>query len=121
MSTQTQIISFDNAVASLKENANPIDEAILRDTVVYAKLMLAKGVKADKKKVTIKDFLLSDKGTYIKAELFILNRNNSVVYDKRLFVNVDPTKSVIRKLNGMFFVELIHPTVNLAEATEVTL
>lgn len=110
-------INFANAVATLKDGAI-IDESALRNTVVYAKLMLNAGMKFDKVKST-KDFILSAKGEHIRAELFIINNKGNMVIDQRLWVNVDKGAKIMRDdTTKMFFVELIHPTVDLSNAVE---
>jgi hypothetical protein len=114
----SNIISFTNAVASIKEGA-VIDEARLRDTTVYAKLMLTSGTKFG----TVVDrhqFLLSEAGNHIRAELFYLNKRNQQVFDQRLFVNVSiDAKILCDATTKMYYVELEHPTVDLANAVEV--
>lgn len=110
-------INFANAVATLKDGAI-IDESALRNTVVYAKLMLNAGMKFATVKST-KDFILSAKGEHIRAELFIINNKGNMVIDQRLWVNVDKSAKIMRDDNSrMYFVELIHPVVNLDEAVE---
>jgi len=110
-------ISFNNAVASIKDGAT-IDEAGLRNTRVYGKLMLKAGMKFDKVK-SIKDFIPSESGKFVRAELFYLNKQGNMVVDQRLWLNVAVDAKVLRDDNTkMFFVELEHPTVNLDEAVE---
>jgi hypothetical protein len=110
-------INFANAVATLKDGAT-INEEGLRNSVVYAKLMLKAGMKFDKVKST-KDFILSAKGEHIRAELFIINGKGNMVIDQRLWVNVDKGAKIMKDEHSkMFFVELIHPTVDLSEAVE---
>lgn len=108
-------INFTNALATLKDGAS-INEEKLRETKVYAKLMLKSGGKFDQVK-SVKDFLLSDKGTHIRAELFIINSRGTMLIDNRLWVNVELDALIMRDdANHMFFVELIHPTVDLSSA-----
>lgn len=110
-------INFNNAIATLKDDAT-IDEAGLRSTQVYAKLMLKSGMKYDKVKST-KDFLLSDSKKFIRAELFYINKHGTMVVDQRLWLNVSIDAKIMKdESTKMFFVELIHPTVNLDEAVE---
>lgn len=110
-------INFNNAIATLKDEA-VIDEAGLRATQVYAKLMLKSGMKFDKVK-SVKDFLLSTKGSHIKAELFYINNRGNMVIDNRLWLSVDKDAKIMKDANSrMYFVELIHPTVDLSEAVE---
>lgn len=114
----SNIISFTNAVASIKEGVE-LDEARLRDTSVYAKLMLTSGTKFG----TVTDrhqFLLSEAGNHIRAELFYINKRNQQIFDQRLFVNVNIDAKILRDdTTKMYYVELEHPTVNLADSTEV--
>ena len=108
-------INFTNALATLKDGTS-INEEALRNTKVYAKLMLKSGGKFDQVK-SVKDFLLSDKGTHIRAELFIINKSGTMLTDQRLWLNVDIDALIMRDdVNNMFFVELIHPTVDLSSA-----
>lgn len=110
-------INFANAVATLKDGAT-INESALRETTVYAKLMLQAGMKFDKVK-SVQDFILSAKGEHIRAELFIINSKGNMVIDQRLWVNVDKSAKIMRDDHSrMFFVELIHPTVDLSGAVE---
>mgnify|MGYP003589760131 CR=1 FL=1 len=110
-------ITFDNAVATLKEGA-VIDEAGLRTTAVYGKLMLQAGMKFDKVKST-KDFLLSDSKKFIRAELFYINKHGTMVVDQRLWLNVAIDAKIMKDASTkMYFVELIHPVINLDEAVE---
>jgi len=109
------IINFSNAIATLKDGAT-INEEVLRSTKVYAKLMLQAGMKFENVKST-KDFILSDKGTHVRAELFIINKNDTMIIDNRLWVNVNIDAVIMRDdTTRMFFVELIHTTVNLSNA-----
>jgi hypothetical protein len=110
-------INFTNAVATLKDGA-VIDEAKLRDNKVYAKLMMKAGSKFGEPK-SAKDFLLSEKGTHIRAELFIITKSGNMVIDNRLWVNVNIDAYILRDdATRMYFVELIHPTVDLSSAVE---
>ena len=108
-------ISFNNAVATLKDGA-VIDEAGLRTTAVYGKLMLQAGMKFDKVK-SVKDFLLSDSKKFIRAELFYINKHGTMVVDQRLWLNVAIDAKIMKDTSTkMYFVELIHPVINLDEA-----
>lgn len=109
------LYNFNNAVASLKDDAKPLDEAILRDTKVYAKLMISKGNKFED--VKSRDmFMLSSEGNYIRAELFILKSNGQMVIDHRVFVNVDINSKIMANKAGKFYyVELIHPTIDVSK------
>ena len=110
-------INFTNAVASIKDGAT-INESALRETTVYGKLMLKAGMKFDKVKST-KDFLLSDSKKFIRAELFIINKRGNMVVDQRLWLNVSIEAKIMKDTSTkMYFVELIHPTVDLSEAVE---
>jgi len=107
------IINFSNAIATLKDGAT-INEEVLRETKVYAKLMLQAGMRFENVKST-KDFILSDKETHIRAELFVINKNDTMIIDNRLWVNVNVNAVIMRDdTTRMFFVELIHTTVNLS-------
>ncbi len=110
-------ISFNNAVATLKDNA-VIDEAGLRSTAVYGKLMLQAGMKFATVK-SVKDFLLSDSKKFIRAELFYINKHGTMVVDQRLWLNVAIDAKIMKDASTkMYFVELIHPVINLDEAVE---
>ena len=110
-------INFVNALATVKDNAS-INEVGLRDTTVYAKLMLKSGKKFNTVKST-KDFLLSESGKYIKAELFYINKRGIAVYDNRMWLNVAIDAKIMRDdASKMYFVELIHPTLDLDNAVE---
>jgi hypothetical protein len=112
----SSIINFSNAIATLKEGAT-INEEALRGTTVYAKLMMKSGMKFDNVK-SPDDFLHSTKGDHISAELFVITKSNSMLIDERLWLNVDKNATIMRDNNNrMFFVELIHPTVDLSSAT----
>lgn len=111
----TTILNFTNAIASTKDDSIQIDEATLRTTKIYAKLMLAKGEKFEA--VTSREqFLLSESGDYIRAELFFINKNNNMLIDHRLYLNV-AIDAVIKAntQNKFYYAELIHPTISLAE------
>ena len=110
-------ISFNNAVATLKDGAT-INEEGLRSTAVYGKLMLQAGKKFATVK-SVKDFLLSDSKKFIRAELFYINKHGTMVVDQRLWLNVSIDAKIMKDASTkMFFVELIHPTINLDEAVE---
>ena len=129
------IYNFENGLAVLKESAihSPLNESALRDTKVYAKLILNKGIKMTTKSTKAKDLFQFTKdkvdpktgaitpSIYAKAELFILNRNNSMVIDQRVFVSIDLAKSAVFRNDQMFFVELVHPTIDLTTAKPVKL
>ena len=107
INTNLQTINFENGIASVKTGMS-VDEAKLRDTTVYAKLMLEKGTKlADKK------FQYSESGTHIRATAFVINSRNIAVEVDKLFVNIDPTKSKLMKNEHSYYVELIHPQFNV--------
>lgn len=114
----SNIISFTNAVASIKEGA-VIDEARLRDTTVYAKLMLTSGTKFG----TVVDrhqFLLSVSGNHIRAELFYLNKRGQQIFDNRLYINVNIDAKIFKDdTTRMYYVELIHPIIDLTNSVEV--
>lgn len=110
--TNLQTINFENGIASVKSGMY-VDEARLRETTVYAKLMLAKGTKlADKK------FQYSESGTHIRATAFLINSRNVAVEVDKLFVNIDPTKSKLFKNEHSYYVELIHPQFNVGTVEE---
>jgi len=109
-----QIINFNNAIVSVKDGYT-LNESVLRETKVYAKLMLAKG-KSVATVSSIDDFLLSAEAKHIRAELFIVNSRGTIIFDDRCFVNVN-VDAKKHKLNGMIYVELEHPTLNVEEAT----
>lgn len=112
------VYNFDNAVASLKDGAKPLNEEALRETRVFAKLMLPAGSKYDSIQ-SPNDFMLSESGEFIRAEMFIVNKRGTMVTDHRTFVNVRKDAKIQRiAKQKLFFVELIHPTLNLAEATD---
>jgi len=105
-----QLINFNNGVASIKEGF-VIDESKLRNCNVYAKLMLNKGTKyADK------SFMKSQSGNFIKAELFIIGSKGQIIYDNRLFVSIDPSKSKLLTGDNIWFVELEHPSLDVSQA-----
>lgn len=110
-------INFNNAVASIKDG-EIINEEALRNSTVYAKLMVRAGKKFDTVK-SVKDFLLSDSKKFIRAELFFINKHGTMVIDQRLWLNVSIDAKIMKDASTkMYFVELIHPTVNLDEAVE---
>jgi len=101
---------FDNGLASLRQGAKPLEESVLRETTVYAKLMLSKGTKfgtvTDRKQ-----FFLSKEKKHIVAELFIIGSKNQIVYDKRVSVYVDINANLeVDDKNKMYYVQLVHPT-----------
>ena len=104
------LINFNNGIASVKEGFN-IDESKLRNCNVYAKLMLSKGTK-----YVDKNFMKSKSGEFIKAELFIVGSNGQIIFDNRVFVNIDPKKSKLLTSNNMWFVELEHPSLDISKA-----
>lgn len=107
------LINFDNGIASVKEGFT-IDESKLRECSVYAKLMCNKGTKyADKQ------FMKSSKGSHIKAELFIIGSNGQIIFDQRLFVNIDPEKSKLLTNGSMWFVELVHTKLDVSKCKAV--
>jgi len=113
----SESIHFMNALANIKDDVS-IDEGRLRETRVYGKLMLKAGMKFDKVK-SVKDFLLSEKGEHIRAELFWINKNDCVVIDDRMWLNVAANAKIMRNDAGrLFYVELIHPTINLDASVE---
>jgi len=103
------MINFVNGLATLKDSNTVIDEAVLRQTKVYGKLMMSKGIKFGE--VTDRSqFLLSDSGDFIRAELFIIGKNGTIVTDNRLFLNVAIDSDIgIDEVNKCYVVELIHP------------
>jgi hypothetical protein len=108
-----QLISFNNGVASVKEGFI-IDESKLRATTVYAKLMLNKGTKhADK------SFMKSASGAFIKAEAFVIGSKGQIVFDNKLFLSIDPTKSKLLTNGSMWFVELEHPSIDVSKCESV--
>lgn len=110
---ENQIISFNNGLASVKEDFT-IDEAKLRNCRVFAKLMLNKGTK-----YSDKSFLTNEEGTFIRAELFIIGSLGQIIYDQRMFVNIDPNKSKLQTNGTMWFVELQHPSLDPDKAEVV--
>ena len=104
------LINFNNAIASVKEGF-AIDESKLRNCTVYAKLLLNKGTK-----YSDKSFMKSKSGDFIKAELFIIGSNGQIIYDNRLFVSIDPSKSKLLTSNNIWFVELEHPSLDVSKA-----
>ena len=104
-----QLISFNNAVASVKDGFT-IDESKLRQVTVYAKLLLNKGTKHSDK-----SFMVSKSASFIKAELFIIGSKGQIILDNRLFVSIDPTKSKLLTNGSMWFVELEHPSLDVSK------
>ena len=113
--------SFKNGVASLKPESNrPLDEGKLRETIVYAKLMLDKGGKYGEIKSRT-DFLTNEANTFIRAEMFILGSKSQIVYEKRVFVNVNiESKIMADPVNKIYYVELEHPSLDVSKSTEAT-
>lgn len=110
------IISFTNGLATLKDGFT-IDEGALRKARVYGKLMLNKGMKFDAVK-SVSDFMASENGQYIRAELFIVNSTGNMVIDQRMWLNVSKDALIMRDdQSRMFWVELIHPIVDLSKST----
>jgi hypothetical protein len=107
-----QIINFENAIASVKEGQT-VDESKLRQTKVYAKLMLAKGTR-----LVDKQFQYSESGAMIRATAFILGNMGQIINVDKLFVNIDPNKSTLYKNNSMYYVELIHPKFEHGEIVD---
>jgi hypothetical protein len=110
-------INFINAIASLKEGET-IDMEKLRATKVYAKLMMAKGQSFGN--ITDRSqFLLSEKGSHMRAEAFIINRLGQPVEVNKLFVNVDiDSKIKINEATKSYYVELEHPTIDISKDKE---
>ena len=104
-----QLINFNNGVASVKEGFT-IDESKLRQATVYAKLMLNKGTKHSDK-----SFMMSKSASFIKAELFIVGSKGQIIFDNRLFVSIDPTKSKLLTNGSMWFIELEHPLLDVSK------
>jgi hypothetical protein len=101
-------ISFTNAIANVKEGST-IDVDRMRDHRVFGKLMLAKGQRFGGKKV-LKDFILSESGNFIAAELFFVNSKGTILPDNRVFLHVHTNTLIIPdELNRFYYVELIHP------------
>lgn len=113
------MINFINGLATLKNEATIINEEVLRQTKVYAKLMLSKGTKFE----DVKDrsqFLLSESGEFIRAELFVINKQGTAIYDNRFFVNVSKDAAILaNSASRMYYVELLHPTVDLTQSVLV--
>jgi len=103
------MINFVNGLATLKNEQTVIDESVLRQTKVYGKLMMSKGTKFGE--ITDRSqFLLSDSGEFIRAELFIVNKQGAIVVDNRLFVNVDINADIsVDEDNKCYVVKLLHP------------
>ena len=107
--------NFVNGVASLKDDClnRPLDEASLRATRVFGKLMLTKGTKFDPTNHKMVQFLLSTSEKYIKAELFIIGSRGQIITDQRVFLNVAKENIAIQQGPNFWFVELIHPSVDV--------
>ena len=110
----SNIIPFNNAVASIKDGESVNIEA-LRETRVFAKLMLAKGTKFSATKPKLKDFLLSESGEFIRAECFILGSKGQRITVDKLFINVAVKDTAMKPIQGGWVVELIHPSFDTAE------
>lgn len=112
----SNVISFNNGLATLKDGQT-LDEDALRQTRVYGKLMLNKGMKFASVK-SVADFMSSENGSYIRAELFVVNRHGSMVTDSRVWLNVSKDATIMRDdQSRMYWVELIHPVVDLSKST----
>ena len=111
----SNLISFNNAVGSIKEGES-VNEEALRNTRVFAKLMLSKGNKFD---ATIKpklgDFLLSESNKFIRAECFIIGSRGQRITVDKLFINVNVENISMKPVQGGWIVELIHPSFDTAE------
>lgn len=110
-----QHINFNNALASLIPGAKPIDEEALRGVKVFGKLMLKRGNKFDETNTSLDQFIASENGDHIKAEMFILGSRNQIISQgKRVFLNVQKEGIQVIKADKFWFVELIHPTLDLS-------
>jgi len=98
-----EVINFVNGIASVKEGQT-VDVSKLRQTRVYAKLMLEKGTKLVDKK-----FQYSDSGEYIRATAFVVGKDNQIIDVDKLFVSIDPKESKLHRNDTMYYIELMHP------------
>ena len=109
------IIPFNNAVASIKDGESVNIEA-LRETRVFAKLMLAKGNKFDStKKPKLANFLTSESKEFIRAECFILGSKGQRITVDKLFINVAVKDIAMKPFQGGWIVELVHPSFDVTE------
>lgn len=112
------LIPFDNAVATIKPNSS-VDMDKLRSQRLFAKLYLKPGTKFDQV-TSLQDFMLSQAGNHIVAEPFILGKANQIISSDKLFLSVDITAKFHKdSRNRMYWVELIHPTIDLSASEEV--
>lgn len=111
------MINYTNAVVSVMDGAT-VDTEKLALTTLYAKLMLKSGMKVDEALAaqSLDSFLLSESGDYIRAEPFVLGRDNRIIPTGKLWVNVAKT-SVIKynETARMFYVELLPATVDVRQ------
>lgn len=112
--SDNQLISFNNGIASVKEGQT-VDEQALRNTQVYAKLMLSKGNKFNAKTKSMDQFILSESKEYISAEMFILGSRGQMIVVDKVFLNINPTQSSIKPFNNSWVCELIHPSFDVDE------
>jgi len=113
-------INFDNGLATIKAGQS-VDIQALRNSKVYARLMYKKGHSFNTKFNKV-DMQLSEKGNHYRATCFIQNAQGAIIEVDKLFINVE-TDATIKTLNlpgyKMHFVELVHPVVDLSQATIV--
>ena len=113
MENNLQEISFTNARVAVKEQYT-LDENEMRSHKIYAKLYMNSGASFDNP-----SFMLSSTGKSYVADMFITGKSGQIITDRRVFVNVNLDSKILKdKVNKMYFVELIHPTLNMAECEE---
>ena len=119
MNTDNLNYNFDNAIMSLKDGENPLNEAELRKVRVFGKLMLNKGNKFDTEKRVLSQFIKSDSQNHIRAELFLLGSRGQIITDNRVFVNVQIEGIKIKQGRNFWFVELVHPSIDIDSCESV--
>lgn len=111
-----EIVSFNEGLASPKDAESYISWG--SDEQLYAKLMMAEGMKFETVK-GISSFLTNDDATFIRAELFVV-RNGIRVVISDWFCNVNAaSKLQINKAGKFYYAKLTPQLCVLNEDDEV--
>lgn len=118
------MLSYENAVVTLKENAT-VDESIFT-APLYAKLMLKKGMTFDDAiaSPSLENFIISEKGLHIRCEAFSVSQLTGAIvsHESSLWCNLSvESKIMVNKNSKMFFAELIPYKFKMEDAEEISL
>lgn len=113
MNNNLKQIDFANGVANIKEGET-VDMEKLRSKRLFGKLMLTKG-SSFSNEFDQNSFQLSDSGRSYRCQPFTIGSRNQIVESNKLFLYASIKGATIYEGGNMFFVELIHPTLDITK------